>query len=434
MDEQQQKDIAVFRFGVISDFFCQKLTRGEKERLLREKCSRQWQIPHSERTRLARTTILSWIKAYREGRQRLEALYPQSRSDRGMPRSIHDEAAAVIVTLRRQMPRCTLMVLLSELENRRLLRPDELPSYSSLYRFLKKENLLHLHQSSPVDRRKFEAESPNDIWQSDAMHGPMILDGEKRRKTYLFAFLDDMSRLIPHAAFYFSENLESYLDALRLALLKRGLPRKLYTDNGSAFRSKLLQETTASLGIALVHSRPYKPQGRGKIERWFLTVQKQLLPTLSSNLDLRGLNEQLEAWIHSVYHQRPHGSTGQSPIQRFAEKMECIRPAPRNLEDFFRKRARRKVANDRTIALNGKVYEAPVPLIGKQVTLLYHDHDPARVEVHLDNLSYGFLTPVDLHVNCRVRRSRSQDLVIDSAPPKPVPSGRLPFSLEEKPR
>jgi transposase InsO family protein len=100
------------------------------------------------------------------------------------------------------------------------------------------------------------------------MHGPMVTAGEKKRKTYLFAFLDDMSRLIAHAEFFLTERLDSYLDALRQALLKRGLPRKLYVDNGPAFRSAHLQEITASLGVALVHSKPYQPQGRGKVERF----------------------------------------------------------------------------------------------------------------------------------------------------------------------
>jgi hypothetical protein len=59
-----------------------------------------------------------------------------------------------------------------------------------------------------VDRRKFEAELPNDIWQSDVMHGPYVMVEGRRRKTYLIAFIDDHSRLIPHAAFYLSENLD----------------------------------------------------------------------------------------------------------------------------------------------------------------------------------------------------------------------------------
>ncbi|CAO0823477.1 hypothetical protein DFAR_3710035 [Desulfarculales bacterium] len=81
----------------------------------------------------------------------------------------------------------------------------------------------------PVDRRRFEVELPNDIWQSDAMHGPMLLVGDKRRKTYLFAFIDGMSRLIAHAEFYLPEGLATYLQVLRQALLNgattQALPR-----------------------------------------------------------------------------------------------------------------------------------------------------------------------------------------------------------------
>jgi transposase InsO family protein len=429
MEEQQQKDVAVFRFGVISDFVTRaRMDRGEQERLIREKCQRTWQIPHSNRTRLARSTILGWIRAYR-ARGRLESLYPRSRSDQGTSRIIDDETVSVIVKLRSEIPRCPLTTFMAELERRKLLPPGLALSRSTLSRLLRRENLLRVEPTSPVDRRKFEAELPNDIWQSDAMHGPMVMVGEKRRKTYLFAFIDDMSRLVPHAAFFLNENLDSYLGALRCALMKRGLPRKLYVDNGPAFRSKLLHEITATLGIALVHSRPYKPQGRGKVERFFQTVQSQLLSTFRGKT-LHELNEQLDHWITTVYHQRPHSATGEPPLKRFADHMECIRPAPRDLEDAFRKRARRRVATDRTVALNSRLYEAPVPLIGKQVTLLYHDHDPARVEIQFDGQCHGFLTPVDLNVNCRVRRTKGQDL-IETPAKTPIPSGRLSFTDRE---
>jgi transposase InsO family protein len=175
------------------------------------------------------------------------------------------------------------------------------------------------------------------------MHGPAVLVEGKKRKSYLIAFLDDQSRLIPHAEFYLSERLDSYLDALRKALRKRGLPRKLYVDNGSALRARLLEEITASLGIALIHSRPYTPQGRGKIERLFRSLRSQFLSACTQET-LPELNHALEAWIRDVYHSRPHGSTGQTPLRRFTEQMECIRPAPQDLEDYFRKRALRRVA------------------------------------------------------------------------------------------
>jgi transposase InsO family protein len=283
----------------------------------------------------------------------------------------------------------------------------------------------------PIDRRRFEAESPNDIWQSDTMHGPMVLFDDKRRKSYLFAFIDDMSRLIPQAQFYLSEKLDSFLDALRQALLKRGLPRKLYVDNGPAFRSKHLQEIAASLGIALIHSRPYKPQGRGKIERWFRTVRTQFLSGFKGKT-LEDLNEALQCWIRDVYHDRKHSATGQSPLKRFADHMQCIRPAPKDLEDYFRKRAKRRVAKDRTLSLNGKLYEAPVHLIGQQVTVLYHEHDAARVEINFKGESHGFLTPLDLHVNCRVRRHHDRYITLREPSVKTISGGKLPLSSKQK--
>jgi transposase InsO family protein len=347
-----------------------------------------------------------------------------------MSRVIDEETGALIVRLRTEIPRCSLPTLISELTKRKLLPPGLVLGASTLYRFLKREGILKAASPPPVDRRKFEAELPNDLWQSDAMHGPMVLVGEKRRKTYLFAFIDDMSRLVPHAAFYLNENLDSYLGALRCALLKRGLPRKLYVDNGPAFRSKLLHEIAASLGIALVHSKPYKPQGRGKVERLFQTIRGQFLPTVQG-ATLEALNEQIDRWITTDYHQRPHGATDEPPLKRFADHMECIRPAPKHLEDYFRKRARRRVANDRTVSLHGKLYEAPVPLIGKHVILLYNEADPARIEVQLEGRCYGLLTPLDLNVNCRVRRRDRNRLVLESAPNATLPSGQLVFTDRE---
>jgi hypothetical protein len=280
-----------------------------------------------------------------------------------------------------------------------------------------------------VDRRRFEAELPNDIWQSDVMHGPSVLAQNKNRKTYLIAFIDDMSRLICHAQFYLSENLNSYLDALRQALLTRGLPRKLYVDNGPAFRSFHLQQITASLGIALIHAKPYQPQGKGKIERFFGTVRRDFLPGGRANT-LDELNLALDCWLRDLYHNRQHRSTGQTPLARYAAHCECVRAAPKDLSDHFRLQARRRVAKDRTVAIAGRLFEAPICLIGKQITLFYHPHDPTRVEARLNGKSYGLLTLVDLNVNCRVKREK--DNLKIQTDPRPLTSGLLPFGKQEE--
>jgi len=406
MNEDNKREAAIFRFGVIHDFVSGViLDRGEQERLIREKCERKWAIPYSSRTRLTRSTILRWIKRYRDSNGKLESLYPSSRSDRGLSRGIDEETALALISLRKELPKATVPTLIETMQKRRLVSPGLTLNLSTVYRFLHHHNLMNPARAKPVDRRKFEVELPNDLWQSDSMHGPRVeLDG-RMRKSYLLAFLDDHSRLVPHGQFYLSEGLSCYLDALEQALLKRGLPRKLYLDNGPAFRSKHLEHVTASLGIALIHASPYKPQGRGKIERFFRTVRMQFLPGFKAK-SLEELNESFDLWLNDIYHHRKHSSTEKSPFERFTAHMECLRTAPAELKDYFRKHARRRVAKDRTITLNGKLYEAPVGLIGKQVSLLFHDGQPDRIEVIHNRKSYGFLTPLDLHINARVKRNR----------------------------
>jgi putative transposase len=263
------------------------------------------------------------------------------------------------------------------------------------------------------------------------MHGPSVLVDGKNRKTYLIAFIDDMSRLICHAQFYRSENLHSYLDALRQALLTRGLPRKLYVDNGPAFRSFHLHQITASLGIALIHAKPYQPQGKGKIERFFRTVRSDFLPGVRAKT-LDDLNLALDCYLRDCYHNREHRSTGQTPLARYASLCECVRAAPKDLADHFRQQARRRGAKDRTIALLGRLFEAPIALIGKQVTLFYHPHNPARVEARLNGKSYGLLSVVDVNVNCQVKREK--DTVKFHTQARTLSGGQLPLAVlkEEK--
>jgi transposase InsO family protein len=430
MNEEQKKQVAIFRFGVISDFVSpSRLGWGERARLLKEKCARHWQIPFSQRTRLSPATVRSWIRAYEKGGQRLESLCPHSRTDRGQARALDPETTVALIGLRREMPTAPLHTFIRTAQQRGVVDAEQYLAESTVWRLLRREGLMQPSEQAAVDRRRFEAELPNDLWQSDVMHGPSVTVDGKNRKAYLIAFIDDMSRLICHAQFYLSENLNSYLDALRQALLTRGLPRKLYVDNGPAFRSFHLHQITASLGIALIHAKPYQPQGKGKVERFFRTVRADFLPGVRTQ-SLTDLNEAFDAWLRNVYHDREHRSTGETPLRRFAAHSECLRAAPKDLEDHFRQQARRRVAKDRTVALKGRLFEAPVALIGKQITLFYHPHDPARLEARHEGKSYGMLRAVDLNVNCRVQRENN-NLKIHSKP-RPLSSGQLPFTARKE--
>lgn len=425
MDEERKKRIAEFRFGVIHDLVgVRRLTRGEKKRVLREKSSCEWDIPYSERSRISRSTILHWVRLYEKGGRRLESLYPDEREDKGKTRVLDEEVCFSLINLKKELKGATLPVILREAKERKMLAADFSASPATIYRLFKRHGLLD-GEGTAIDRRRFEAELPNDIWQSDCMHGPMLAVEGKLKKSYLFAFIDDHSRLIPHAEFYLKERLDSYIDALMKALRKRGLPRKLYVDNGPTFRSHQLSYAAASLGVAIIHSRPYQPEGKGKIERWFKTVRIQFLSIIPDGLILKELNRRLNEWIDKEYHQRVHSSTDETPLTRYLKHIHLIREAHKDLEDYFRKRAIRKVDRDRTVSLLGRIYEAPVELIGKTVTLLYHEHDPSRIEVFYNNNSYGMLLPLDVNINCRVRRHHVLEIIpVDNgqggeAPSKP---------------
>jgi putative transposase len=412
MTENEKQRVGIFRFSVIHEFVGgAALSRTERKQLLEEKCARKWDIPCSDRSRISRGAILRWIRLYTDSGGRLESLYPKDRSDNGKSRAIDEETGLNLTHLRQEMPDATVPVLIRMMRERDLSDKDLRPT--TVYRFLHHHNLMKPSEGQNQDRRKFEAELPNDIWQSDVMHGPMVTVGEKKRKSYLIAFIDDHSRLITYARFYLSENLASFLDAFEKALLKRGLPRKLYVDNGSAYRSKQLEHITASLGIALIHARPYKPQGKGKIERFFRTVRMQFLAEVG-HMNLDELNGAFDLWVRQVYHQRIHSGTGKKPLDRFTSKMECLRASPEDLRDHFRMIARRRVAKDRTLTLDGHLFEAPVNLIGQRVDLLYHKDSPRRVEVRWQQKSYGYLTSVDLNVNCRVKRDKNNQAQISS--------------------
>lgn len=415
MDEEKKKQIATFRFGVIHDLVGHvELEAGEQERLIREKCARKWVIPFSDKTRITRSTILRWVKLYKDSGCKLEALTNHDRSDNGKSRAIDEETCLALIRLRAQLPKATVARLIREMDKRRLVSPGISLTATTVHRFLRTNGLMNRTEALPEDRRKFEAELPNDLWQSDCMHGPSVEHEGKKRKTYLLAFIDDHSRLVPHAEFYLTESLSSYLKALEEALLTRGLPRKIYTDNGSAFRSHHLEHVTASLGIALIHARPYKPQGKGKIERFFRTVRSDFLSGFKGTT-LADLNQALFFWLSDIYHQRIHSSTGQTPFARFTSRMECLREAPRNLRDYFRKTVRRRVAKDRTISLDGRIFEAPVSLIGKQVALLYHEGEPEHVEIMLGKESFGMATLINIHVNSRVKRDKWRNIELQSS-------------------
>jgi transposase InsO family protein len=431
-DSDHAQAVALFRYGLIADLV--RLEPGSKGlyALIEHKASESYTIPGSPRTRVAAETIRDWLKLYRRGG--FDALLPKPRTDRGQPRSLPPEVVDVLLEIKEGNPKLSVQLVIREARTREEV-PDDLPlPPSTVHRLLVRHGLMDKPrgEQSPADRRRFAFAQAGELWMSDVMHGPSVFVGDRtKRKTYLVAFIDDATRVIPYAAFALAENTRAFLPVFKQAMMRRGLPQRLYVDNGANYRSHHLALVCAKLGIALIHARPYRPQGKGKIERWFKTVRGQLLTRLTAQdtASLGALNRQLWAWVEGEYHHAPHrGLGGVTPLQQWAQTGETVRfPDPGlDLEDLFLFEAQRTVQKDRTVSLNGVLYEVDAALIGEKVTLRF---DPAAapqrpVQVCHQGRFVEQAKPVQTYANCFVKRNRpSWTLNIDGPAPEPSPAG-----------
>jgi len=398
-------EIAAFRFSLIADFVNgTQMLHGQKQRMLNEISLKSHKIPASTKTRVSVATLRSWIKRYQESGGRIESLIPKPRSDRGHYRKLDARIRLAIRELKQENPNYTVPVMIELLRRRQLIGPEDILNKTTIYRYIKSEKLSE-KKIIASDKRAFEAPHPNELWQCDVLHGPTtrMADGSFK-KTYLFAIIDDHSRLITHAEFCLNETFVSLKTVLKRAVEQRGLPRRFYVDNGACYRSSNLEFILASLGIALSHSRPYKPEGRGKIERFFRHVRQNFFPIhLEKPIPLTQMNERLDLWLDQ-YHDSIHSTTKMTPYERFRKNLSCLRPAPERLMDYFRHMETRKVRKDRSIQLLGKLYEVPVGLVDKTVELRFHPHNMDSIEVFHDNLSYGLAIRLDRHLNARLGR------------------------------
>ena len=428
LDDDTRQAVALFRYGLIADLaHLPPGTPGTGERL-RAKATQDYVIPGTTRTRVAAETLRHWLTAYRQGG--FDALYPKNRTDRGRARRLPPEIAEMLISIKEDNPGLSVRAVI-DAAGERDLPADVHLAPSTVHRLLAREGLLEKRSTEPaVDRRRFSYRLAGELWMSDVMHGPSVPDNRKRRKTYLIAFIDDATRVVPFAAFAFAENTTAFLPVFKQALLRRGQPARLYVDNGASYRSHQLALVCAKLGIALIHARPYQPAGKGKIERYFRTLRAGWLAHLElAAIDgLDTLNRRLWAWVEGEYHQAPHrGLDGETPLDRWAATGAEVRyPAPGpEFDDLFLFEAKRRVMKDRTVSLNGQLYEVDALLVGQTVVLRYDPVAPPNrpLAVVHDGKPAGQATVLDAYANTAVRRARpSSQVETDNPPPEPPPS------------
>jgi putative transposase len=429
--------VALFRHRLIAQLLPEDLTARQRQRTIERIVTADHQIPGSQRTRVAESTLRDWLRDYRSGG--FDALKPKRRIDAGHPRALEPAVVERLLQVKEAEPDCSIRRIIDKVREQGVLASDQPLPISTVHRLFKQHGLMtRTGEAAPgEDRRRFAYARAGQLWMSDVMHGPSVPgDDRRKRKTYLIAFLDDATRVIPHAAFAFSENTRAFLPVFKQALLRRGLPARLFVDNGANYRSHQFAVICARLGVALIHARPFQPAGKGKIERFFRTARAQLLAELTDQdtASLAALNRRLAVWIEGQYHQQPHrGLEQQTPLERWAQTAEglCYPDPGMDLDDLFLFEDQRKVQNDRTVSLHGKLYEVDASLIGQRVSLRYDPAQPdAPVQVVHNGQFIEQARQVDLYANCFVKRQRRTGALDPDRSPEPTPSGLAMTALE----
>jgi putative transposase len=406
---ERAREIALFRYSLIQEVISPHLTAAQRGRRVRELAAAIHDGPGGQQVRVSYQSISRWKRDYLAGG--FEALVPAPRQ--ASPRT-PVEVLELAAALKRENPERTAAQV------QRILRAQAgwAPSDRTLQRLFTRLEL-NRPPADPGQQQvfgRFEATRPNELWTGDALHGPQV----GGRKTYLFCFIDDHSRAVMGARWAFHEDVVRLAAALRPALASRGVPEWVYVDNGSAFVDAWLLRACAVLGIKLVHSRPRRPQGRGKVERFFRTVRDQFLVEITSDdrqagtraADLAELNRLFSAWVAVSYHRTVHSETSQAPLARWAAGVPdpLPLPSPAQLHEAFRWSERRTVRKTATVSLHGNLYQVDASLVRRVVELVFDPFDLTDIDVRHKGRPAGKAVPflIGRHRHAKTRTGDDQ--------------------------
>jgi len=349
IDEKTRMAIALKRFSLISP-----VINGQASGITeysREITKEPIEMPYYGFKSYAPKTIGTWYSDYINGG--IDALKPAPRSDRGISRVLKPEMAEGILQKLKEYPKAPATIIYDMLTGEKVFLKKDV-SIATVRRFIR-ENRTAVSEGVPKTQMlRFSKEQVNQLWMTDIMYGPYV--GTKKKKaTYLFAYIDDASRLITHAGFYLTQDIASLRNSFRDAVLRRGLPVVIYTDNGKIYRSQGFEYMCAGLGVTLLHHAVGLAHQKGKIERFFRTVRLRFISVLKSAdlVSIDTLNEKFGVWLLNDYQKRPHeGLSGETPLDFFLKQTEHVRLVT-DLAEFNRKMlitVKRTVKKDATIS------------------------------------------------------------------------------------
>lgn len=412
--EQKERDelkntVALFRYGLISPVVNNTYEDKSQMEYFRRIAQSKYTLLGKEIS-IRPATLKKWYIMYRKNGY--EGLIPKSRTDLNTSRKLKQDAQDKIIEYKKTYPHISGTLIYTKLIEDGYINPNNV-SRSTVLKFIR-DNVSLFSDTTNVDRRAFEMEFANDMWDADTSHGPYLTINNKKVKTYLIAIIDDASRLITNAKFYFEDNAINFQNTFKEALKKYGVPKRIFLDNGKTYKNEQLSIICANVGMALIYTKPYSPESKAKIERWFHTMKETWMRGInwSEIKSIDELNRMLNDFINE-YNNKVHSSLKDndkniSPKERWFKDQDKIKKIDSNLiDEYFLHTAYPKIRSDAIAYINKIEYEVPSKYIGQKIVVKYDFSDRTKAWIYENNQKKENIKIVNKVENSKVKRKET---------------------------
>ena len=423
-DQKKAEEIAAQRMQLLSPLLDKGLDPGQARQIKARIC---------EESGISERTLRRYLSHYRK--DGFNGLKPKGKGGRGgeaIPENILEQA----ILLRRQVPSRSISQIIQILEWEGLVEPGQIKR-STLQEKLAERGYsarhMKLYAQSGTAARRFQRKYRNQLWHSDVKYGPYLPIGQygRKKQVYLVIFIDDATRFILHGEFYPTLDQIIVEDAFRKAILKYGVPERVYFDNGKQYRNNWMVRACSQMGIRLLYAKPYSPESTGKPERFNRLIDSFLAEvSLEKPQTLERLNQLFAVWLEECYQHKPHTALGEniSPYTAYhSDKHPLKYLDPEILADAFMHCEERKVDKSGCISFQGRKYEVGLNFIGCKVNVVYDPADTSELNIEYQNHEPFRVRPLEVGEHSGKRPQMPDHLL-----PQPADSSRLLSAAAKK--
>ncbi len=407
--DEAKNQIALFRYGLISSLVNNTYEEKSMEEYYRKTASKSY-VLNGKEIKVRASTVKKWYTNYKKFGY--SGLIPKTRTDLNTSRKLTLDAQQKIIDYKKEFPHISGTLIYQKLIEEGYIN-QAIVSKSTVLKFIR-DNYLLFGDDGKIDRRAFEMEFANQMWDADTSHGPYLTINNKKIKTYLIALIDDASRLITSAKFYYEDNAINFQKTFKEGLKKYGIPKRIFLDNGKTYKNEQLSIICANCGMELIYTKPYSPQSKAKIERWFHTMKETWMRGINwiDIKDIDELNDMLNDFINE-YNNKVHSSlinngVNISPRERWFKDQDQIRKIDNNqIDEYFLHTAYPTIRADSIAHVKRIEYEVPTKYIGKKVTVKYDFQDRSKAWIYDNGKKFEAIHIVDKIANSKIKRKET---------------------------